>query len=87
MAPTPEQIHAARELCRPNLVKITMKRDALAHSFGLRVAFSVEMSLIAKQAGYQAVLMNLEHMAMGMETMRDIVISSLNVGYRQARDP
>ncbi|KAF2448076.1 HpcH/HpaI aldolase [Karstenula rhodostoma CBS 690.94] len=80
MAPTAEQITAARELCRPNLVKTTMEHNALAHSFGLRVAFSVEMPLIAKRAGYQAVLMNLEHMAIGMETMRDIAVSSLNVG-------
>ena len=58
-----------------------MNNNALAHSFGLRVAFSVEMPLIAARAGYQAILLNMEHMAIGMETMRDIAVSSLNVGY------
>lgn len=81
MAPNADQVAAARELCCSNLVKATMERNALAHSFGLRVAFSVEMPLIAKRAGYQAILMNLEHMAIGMETMRDIAISCLHVGY------
>ncbi|GJC87747.1 2-dehydro-3,6-dideoxy-6-sulfogluconate aldolase [Colletotrichum liriopes] len=38
------------------------------------------MPLVAKRAGYSAVLMNLEHMAMSMETMKDIAISCLNVG-------
>lgn len=80
MTSSAEQIALARELCRPNLVKHTMLSNKLAHSFGIRVAFSTEMPLVAKRAGYSAVLMNLEHMAMGMETMKDIAVSCLNVG-------
>ncbi|KAJ4998309.1 4-hydroxy-2-oxovalerate aldolase [Colletotrichum sp. SAR 10_66] len=76
----PEQLALARETVRPNLVKSLMRQNRLAHSFGLRVAFSTEMPLVAKRAGYSAVLMNLEHMAMSMETMRDIAVSCLNVG-------
>ncbi|KAF4121456.1 HpcH/HpaI aldolase/citrate lyase family [Geosmithia morbida] len=38
------------------------------------------MPLVAKRAGYSAILMNLEHMAMSMETMKDIAVSCLNVG-------
>lgn len=75
-----EQMELAREICRPNLVKKLMRENKLAHSFGLRVAFSTEMPLVAKRAGYSAVLMNLEHMAIGMETMKDIAVSCLNVG-------
>lgn len=74
------QLALAREICRPSLVKKLMHENKLAHSFGLRVAFTPEMPLIAKRAGYSAVLMNLEHMAINMETMRDIAISCLNVG-------
>ncbi|KAK1573255.1 HpcH/HpaI aldolase [Colletotrichum navitas] len=77
---TTDQLALAREVCRPNLVKHLMLSNKLAHSFGLRVAFSTEMPLVAKRAGYSAVLMNLEHMAMSMETMKDIAVSCLNVG-------
>lgn len=75
-----EQIEMAREICRPNLVKNLMLENKLAHSFGLRVAFSTEIPLVAKRAGYSAILVNLEHMAMSIETMRDIAVSCLNVG-------
>jgi hypothetical protein len=75
-----EQVALARELCRPNTVKKLMLENKLAHSFGIRVAFSTEMPLVAKRAGYSAVLMNLEHMAMSIETMKDIAVSCLNVG-------
>lgn len=75
-----DEVLRAREVCRKNLVKKTMLENKLAHSFGLRVAFSTEMPLVAKRAGYSAVLMNLEHMAMSIETMKDIAVSCLNVG-------
>ncbi|KAL7425270.1 hypothetical protein Q5752_000958 [Cryptotrichosporon argae] len=75
-----EQRALAEEVVRPNFVKRTMLADKLAHSFGMRIAFSTEMPLIAKRAGYTALLMNLEHMAMGMETMKDIAVACLNVG-------
>lgn len=71
----------AKEICRPNLVKTIMLENKLAYTFGLRIAFSTEMPLIAKRAGYSAVLMNLEHMAMSIETMKDIAVACLNVGY------
>ncbi|KAK6063136.1 4-hydroxy-2-oxovalerate aldolase (HpcH/HpaI aldolase) [Seiridium cupressi] len=75
-----EQLAAAREICRPNLVKQLMLDNKLAHSFGMRIAFSTEMPLIAKRAGYSAILMNLEHMAMSIESMKDVAVSCLNVG-------
>lgn len=82
----PEQLSLARELCRPNLVKRLMLDNKLAHSFGMRIAFSTEMPLIAKRSGYSAVLMNLEHMAMSIETMKDVAVSCLNVGYANIFD-
>ena len=75
-----DQLALAKEVCRPNLVKQLMLENKLAYSFGLRVAFSTEMPLLAKRAGYSAVLMNLEHMAMSIETMKDIAVACLNVG-------
>lgn len=80
MAAPNDQAALAREVCRPNVVKQLMLENKLAYSFGLRIAFSTEMPLIAKRAGYSAVLMNLEHMAMNMETMKDIAVACLNVG-------
>jgi hypothetical protein len=80
MAATNNQEVLAQEVCRPNLVKQLMLSNKLAYSFGLRIAFSTEMPLLAKRAGYSAVLMNLEHMAMNIETMKDIAVACLNVG-------
>ena len=77
---SPKDLAAAQDVVRPNLVKQTMQANKLAHSFGMRIAFSTEMPLIAKRAGYTGLLMNLEHMAMSMETMKDISVSCLNVG-------
>ena len=75
-----EEVKAARQIVRTNLVKETMMAGRFASSYGLRLAFSTEMPLIIKRAGYQACLMNLEHMAIGMETMKDISVSCMNVG-------
>ncbi|KAK1983063.1 Pyruvate/Phosphoenolpyruvate kinase-like domain-containing protein [Colletotrichum cereale] len=72
---TTDQLALTREVCRPNLVKSLMLSNRLTHSFGFRVAFSTEMPLVAKRAGYSAVLMNLEHMSMSMGTMKDIAVS------------
>lgn len=77
---SPTQLAYARSICRPNLVKTLMLQNKLAYSFGMRIAFSTEIPLIAARAGYSAVLMNLEHMAMSMETMKDVAVACLNVG-------
>ncbi|WRT65319.1 uncharacterized protein IL334_002262 [Kwoniella shivajii] len=76
----PVQMALAREAVRPNLVKQTMLSGHLASSFGLRMALSVEMPLVAKRAGYQGLLMNVEHTAINIETMSYISTSCLNVG-------
>ncbi|KAH7324275.1 HpcH/HpaI aldolase [Stachybotrys elegans] len=68
------------ELCRPNLVKKVMLENKLATSFGLRLCFSTEIPLVAKRAGYSALLLNLEHTAIGIETVREISVACLNVG-------
>lgn len=41
----------------------------------------MRLPLISERAGYSAVLMNLEHMAMSIENMKDIAVACLNVGY------
>jgi len=80
-SPIPESdLIAAKEIVRPNLVKNLMEQGKLAHSFGLRLCFSTEIPLIAKRSGYSAILMNLEHMAMGMESMSQVCVASMNVG-------
>ncbi|GFZ42999.1 hypothetical protein JCM24511_00717 [Saitozyma sp. JCM 24511] len=74
------ELDLAYSVVRPCLVKQQMLSNKFAHSFGMRLAFSVEMPLITKRAGYSGILMNLEHMAMGMETMSQVASSCLNVG-------
>jgi hypothetical protein len=78
--PTAAQIAAVKAVVRPNLIKQTMLDNRLAYSFGMRVAFSVEMPLVAKRAGYTSLLMNMEHMAIDMQTMSNVCVSCLNVG-------
>jgi hypothetical protein len=78
--PVSDTMALARQTVRSNKVKETMMANRLAHSFGLRMSFSTEMPLIARRAGYTALLMNMEHMAIGMETMKDISVACLNVG-------
>lgn len=75
-----DELAEAREICRSNLVKQVMMNNQIATSFGLRVCSSTEIPLIAKRAGYSAILMNLEHAPIGIETMRDISVACLNVG-------
>lgn len=81
IGPTAAQIEAVKAVVRPNLIKQTMLENRLAYSFGMRVAFSVEMPLVAKRAGYTSLLMNMEHMAIDMQTMSNVCVSCLNVGY------
>ncbi|KAF4437199.1 aldolase [Fusarium acutatum] len=75
-----DELAEAREICRSNLVKQVMMDNQIATSFGLRLCLSAEIPLLAKRAGYSAVLMNLEHAPIGIETMRDISVACLNVG-------
>lgn len=75
-----DELAEAREICRSNLVKHVMMDNQIATSFGLRLCSSTEIPLIAKRAGYSAILMNLEHAPIGIETMRDISVACLNVG-------
>ncbi|KAF4345837.1 aldolase [Fusarium beomiforme] len=77
---TKDQLSEAQEICRPNLMKQVMMDGQIATSFGLRLCMSAEIPLIAKRSGYSAVLMNLEHAPVGIETMRDISVACLNVG-------
>lgn len=74
---TEVELDAARAIVRPNLVKQRMQSGQLAHAFGLRLCFSVEIPLVAKKMGYSAILMNLEHMAMSNERMSEIAVSCL----------
>ncbi|SCV28551.1 uncharacterized protein FFB14_01784 [Fusarium fujikuroi] len=80
LSQTKDELIEAREICRSNLVKQVMMDNQIATSFGLRLCLSTELPLIAKRAGYSAVLMNLEHAPIGIETMRDISVACLNVG-------
>ncbi|RBA21176.1 HpcH/HpaI aldolase [Fusarium proliferatum] len=75
-----DELAEAREICRSNLVKQVMMDNQIATSFGLRLCSSTEIPLIAKRAGYSAILMNLEHAPIGIETMRDISVACLNIG-------
>ncbi|KAI5476498.1 hypothetical protein MNV49_007677 [Pseudohyphozyma bogoriensis] len=70
----------ALEECRRNPLKDTMEAGTLAYSYGLQFTFNAEIALMAKKAGFQALLMNLEHTRTGLETMSTLACACLNVG-------
>lgn len=79
MASTSEY-EAASKICRRNALKDKMERGELAYSFGLGTVLNPEIALMARTAGYDAILMNLEHSRTGLETASDIACACLNVG-------
>ncbi|WWD07590.1 hypothetical protein V865_005691 [Kwoniella europaea PYCC6329] len=67
-------------LVRPNWLKEKMEEGGLGFSFGMSMTFSPDVALLAKVAGYTAVLINLEHCRAGIETACDVACACLNIG-------
>ncbi|KAK6903653.1 hypothetical protein I203_107158 [Kwoniella mangroviensis CBS 8507] len=65
---------------RPNWLKEKMEAGGLGFSFGMSMTFSPDVALLAKVAGYTAVLINLEHCRAGIETACDVACACLNIG-------
>ncbi|KAI5480290.1 aldolase [Pseudohyphozyma bogoriensis] len=80
MATVSADLKYAQETCYRNPLKDEMEKDRLAYSFGLQTCLNTEMAVIAKEAGYHAILMNLEHSRTGLETMSYMATACLATG-------
>ncbi|WVR09354.1 hypothetical protein IAU60_006420 [Kwoniella sp. DSM 27419] len=71
---------AARQAVVPNTIKERIARGELAHSFSIKLVRTVEVVHYAAAAGYDAVLIDLEHSSMGLETTSQLSCAALQVG-------
>ncbi|WWC92014.1 uncharacterized protein L201_006968 [Kwoniella dendrophila CBS 6074] len=75
-----EGLIAARKAAIPNKVKERILRGELAHSFSIKLVKSVEIIHYAAAAGYDVVLIDLEHSSFGLETTNQLSCAALQVG-------
>ncbi|KAK6909230.1 hypothetical protein I203_103247 [Kwoniella mangroviensis CBS 8507] len=75
-----EGLAAASKAAVPNTVKERILRGELAHSFSIKLVKSVEIIHYAAAAGYDAVLIDLEHSSLGLETTNQLSCAALQVG-------
>jgi 2-keto-3-deoxy-L-rhamnonate aldolase RhmA len=71
---------AVRKHVVPNTVKIKLDKGELAHSFSIKLVSTIEIVHYAAAAGYDAVLIDLEHSSMGLEATNQLSCAALQVG-------
>lgn len=71
----------ARQHVHVNVVKEKLLKGELAHSFSIKLIGNVEIVFYAAAAGYDAVLIDLEHSSFGLETTNQLSTAALQVGY------
>ncbi|WWD02368.1 hypothetical protein V865_000407 [Kwoniella europaea PYCC6329] len=73
-------IEFARKFATPNPLKEKLDAGVLAHALSIKIVQSVEVLGFAKSAGYDAVLIDLEHSPFGLETTNQLSCAALNLG-------
>lgn len=63
-----------------NIVKEKTLRGELVHSFSIKLVKNIEIINYAAVAGYDAVLIDLEHSSFGLETTNQLSCASLQAG-------
>ncbi|WWC94416.1 hypothetical protein V866_001258 [Kwoniella sp. B9012] len=74
------QLIAARKAMVPNRLKDKVKRGELAHSCSLKMISNVEAVHFIGLAGYDAVLLDLEHGSFSLDTANQLSCAALLVG-------
>ncbi|EIW72044.1 hypothetical protein TREMEDRAFT_72636 [Tremella mesenterica DSM 1558] len=77
---TVDGLTLARKSVVPNLVKRFLQEGRLAHSFSIKLIANVDIVYYAAAAGYEAVLIDLEHSSFGLETCNQLSVSALSAG-------
>lgn len=70
----------ARETIITNRLQDCMAEDKLAHSFSLKMISNIEVVHYAAVAGYDAVLLDLEHSSFSLDTANQLSVAALQVG-------
>src|SRR3712207_4368102 len=63
-----------------NSARERLERGELALGFGIRLARTVEIAKVARNAGYDWLFLDLEHGTMSLDTASQICIAALDVG-------
>lgn len=67
--------------CRPNLVKQRLANRLLAHSLSIKLIPDPEMAVMAADAGYHSLLIDLEHSSINLSTASAISCACLQAGW------
>ncbi len=70
----------ARQTIIPNRLQDRMAEGKLAHSFSLKLVSNIEVVHYAAVAGYDAVLIDLEHSSFSLDTTNQLSVAALQVG-------
>lgn len=70
----------ARSKAVANRVLDNLQAGRLTHAFSLKLVKSIEVVHYAAAAGYDAVLIDLEHSSFGLETTNQLSCAALQVG-------
>ena len=76
----PEGLLMARRTAVPNTLKNRVEAGVLAHSFSIKTFSNIEVVHYAAAAGFDAILVDLEHGSLGLETTNQLSVAALQVG-------
>lgn len=71
---------AARKAAIPNTMKDKMAKGILTHAFSLKMFDNIEVVHFAAAAGYDAVLVDLEHGTLDLGKASQLSVAALQVG-------
>lgn len=71
---------AARLTAAPNVLREKLNNGQLAHALSIKLVSSIEVVGYAKAAGYDCILIDLEHSAFGLETTNQLSCAALGLG-------
>lgn len=71
---------AARKKAVPNILKERLEAGRLAHSFSIKLISNVEIVQYAAAAGYDAILIDLEHSQFSLSTSNQLSCVALSAG-------
>ncbi|RSH89692.1 hypothetical protein EHS25_002243 [Saitozyma podzolica] len=71
---------AARKAAAPNPLKSKLVKGELAHALSIKIISSIEIVGYAASAGYDCVLIDLEHSSFGLDTTNQLSCAALQLG-------
>ena len=80
MTASADPLESARATAVPNRVLDNLHNGVLSHAFSLKLVANIEVVHYAAAAGYDAVLIDLEHSSFGLETANQLSCAALQVG-------